>query len=209
MENARLVALVDRTLAGDVASWPELWQGLRPVIEAVTACPQWASRLRRSSDERHDIVIRVMGKLAAGDFAALRRFRDPEAGQPAESFLPWIATVAANAAISHVRAHPEYRGRRAGGIHWMELDPLSDEADEIAGEEYDPIPDIDAHRLAERLGPLLRPAQRAALGLWLEDHEHDEIARKLQLADKKAAKRQVRSAVTLMRAHLAEDESTG
>jgi DNA-directed RNA polymerase specialized sigma24 family protein len=205
-EAERLVALVDRTLAGDVAAWHALWKGLVPVIHAVAACPRWTGRLCRSEDDRDGIVVEVMDRLAAGGFEALRRFRDPEEERPVASFRKWIASVAIRACIDHVRAHPESLGRRGSndGPYWVCHDPLP-EADLFWGQAGDPTATIDARRLAERLGPELNAAQREALGLWLADVDHADIAAELGLEGEKAAERLVRAAIQRLRRHVAAE----
>jgi DNA-directed RNA polymerase specialized sigma24 family protein len=202
-EDERLVALVDRTLAGDVPAWQALWKGLLPVIHAVATCPRWTGRLRHSTDDRDDIVVEVMGGLAAGEFEALRRFRDPEEARPAASFRKWVASVAVRASIDHVRAHPEYLGRRVSndGAYWVCLDPLPTEADGLEGPADDLTATIEARRLAERLGSELNAAQRAALGLWLADVDHADIAAELALDGEATAERLVRAALKRLRRH--------
>ena len=36
-EDAQLIALVDRWLAGDLVAWHELWKKVLPLVDAVTA----------------------------------------------------------------------------------------------------------------------------------------------------------------------------
>jgi DNA-directed RNA polymerase specialized sigma24 family protein len=204
-QDADLVAVVDRHLARDPAAWLELWTKLTPLIAAIARSPQWTGRLCRSWDDCQAIVVRVMGRLAARDGEVLRRFRTQE-GQGAP-FRKWIATVAANASRSHVRAHPEYLGRRASnhGAYWVDLVEMSPEDEMPDPTDHDPSRMIDAHRLAERLGPRFAPEQREALGLWLDGGEYEEIATEMHLPDETVSKRKVRSALKRMRVQLAAE----
>ena len=147
-----------------------------------------------------------MDHLAANDCADLRRFRNPEG--PAEgSFRKWIRTVATRTSVSHLRANPEYLGRRKdnGGVCWAPLDSLGPEIEEIA----DPGPDtsdvVEAHQLAERLGPHLREEQRAAVGAWLDGEKDEEIAEDLGLEDPRDADKLVRASLKRLRVHHAAE----
>lgn len=208
-EDAQLRALVVATVAHQPGAWSALWTAVDPIIRHIAGSRRWASRLCRSEDAQRDIVAGVMGQLARKDFARLHAFLEQEAARPEGSFRHWIATVAVHATVSYRRAYPEYQRRRVAndGPRWVPLDPLPEDVDEIPASEKSPFTGIDAHRVAERLGPRLGAEQRAALGYWLEEVGPDEIAAKVGLADEKTAMAKVWSGLKRLRVHLAAEDA--
>ncbi len=147
-----LEALVERTLRGDKGAWHELWLALDPIVESVARRWRVAGRLSRCPDGRRDIVVRVMGELREDGFRRLAELGERLACRDG-SFRPWLRTVACNAAVSHVRAHPEYLGAVDGGAaRWARHVPLP-EALEV---DRDPTSRrIEARRLLARAKEVL------------------------------------------------------
>jgi DNA-directed RNA polymerase specialized sigma24 family protein len=200
MEDARLVALVERTIEGDGAAWRALWLAVEPMLWAITAQRRLTSQLCRDVDERSNIVLRVMDQLRADDFHRLRLFRASLARRRHGSFRSWLATVAARSAISYLRKHPEYLGPRdpsdARRGRWAELEPLPVELEEPG---LDPLLAFDGRHVFEHARRRLTPAQLRALVLWLQGSDHREIALEIQLADDRLAALLVRSALKRLR----------
>lgn len=194
-------------VAGDVDAWHELWAVAEGVIWAVTGNPRIFGPLARRQDDRREVVVRVMHRLREDDFARLRTFLD-EAGARAErAFRPWLVVLTTRAAIDHLRAHEHYRDRRGGDrtSRWIVVTQL----DEGAGELERPIgiEDIATARKALRYAKdALRDDQCAALEAWLEGRDADEIAQRLGLSDREAAKRLVRSSLKRLRDHYGQIE---
>src|SRR5688572_17162074 len=115
-----LSVLLERVLRGEASAWHELWRRSEPLIWGVTGKWQVAGPLCKNSDERREIVLRVMERLREGDFRRLRAFAASAGGGSDAAFRAWLATVTTRVAIDRVRAHPEHvdpRGRR-GDERW-------------------------------------------------------------------------------------------
>jgi DNA-directed RNA polymerase specialized sigma24 family protein len=113
---------------------------------------------------------------------------------------PWIALLVRHTALNYVRGHAEYRGARAADeSRWTALLPLADEVEDQAPVSARAIPAAEAHRILAYADRALRPQQVQALGLWLTDHEYDEIAEELGLEGTRAADRLVDVAIKRLR----------
>jgi hypothetical protein len=205
--DARLEELVERTVEGDDAAWRELWLAMEPTLWAITSCFRLTSQLSRSDDERHNIVVQIMGQLRADDFRRLRLFR--ASGEVTRSFRAWLGVVAARSAISYVRGHAEYLGPDDAGNdgddgrhRWVELVPMTAEPAELT---VDPLRKLEGQSLLTRARAQLRREQHEALVLWLHGSDRREIVRALRLDDDDEAERLVRSAIKRIRDRLARE----
>jgi hypothetical protein len=196
----RLEDLVDGTLGGSVDAWQALWLAVEPLLWDLTARFRLTSRLCRSEEDRRNIVLGVMERLHADDFRRLRRFRaslDESGDRRGGGFEPWLATMAARAAVSYLRAHPEYaRGADHGRSRWVELEPMPTDLEDARA---DPARDVAASSLLAEARRILRQDQLEALLLWLSGRDHAEMAQGLGLDGEAAADRLVRSALKRLR----------
>jgi DNA-directed RNA polymerase specialized sigma24 family protein len=197
--------LVTRTVAGDESARQALWVEAFPLICAKAATFRLASRLARSVDDRRDVAVDVLERLCAGGFVHLRDFLD-DGGAGEGSFPKWLTTLASNATVSHVRAHPEHLGSTATGHCWAPKVPVSPR---LEGRSRDPCPGIDARRILEQAPHLLTRAQLEALDLHLLGWSDEEIAGELGLADEHAADRLVHAAVNRLRRRFARGDPGG
>jgi DNA-directed RNA polymerase specialized sigma24 family protein len=195
-EDARIGALMDRTIAGDTRAWKELCLAVAPIAWAATAGHQATGRLRASTDDRLQVGVCVLGILADHDFHALRTLRRP-GGNP--EIRAWIATVSTRAAVDHVRKHAERLGRIT-----PENDTLPPPPEELPADLPDPSWLVDARSIAAELLPELTPQQREALSAWLLGCRHAETANDMGLPDAVAAERLVTSAVKRLARRVAE-----
>ena len=207
MQEEALEALVEQSRDGDEEAWAELWLALAPRIESIARRWRVTGRLSRCPDGQRDIVIRVMGALREDGFRRLAELAERLACRDG-SFRGWLWKVARNAAISHVREHPEYLGPVEGGARrWARHVPLPDALED----ERAPVSrQIEVRRILACCRDVLDPAQRHALDRWLQGDEPAEIAVTLPSgggAD--AATRLVRSAVARLRARFAAGRSRG
>jgi hypothetical protein len=184
-EDLRLLGLVDQTLAGDERAWQHLCISVALIAWIVSGSPIATARLRESMDDRIDVGVRMMEVLRRRDFAVLRRFR---ASQGHEAVRAWLVSVAESRCVDHVRAHKRRLGKAeegggAGGARFVPLSPA------LLDGRPSPATAIDAHRIAAAVWPRLSPAQRGALGLWLQGESSEAIAEQLGLPNAgKAAK---------------------
>ncbi len=199
-----LADLVARSRDGDTEAWHELWLALAPLVENMARRGALTGPLSRCPDARRDIVVRVMEELHEDGFRRLSELGERLARRDG-SFQGWILVIARNVAVSHVRAHAEYLGAgEEGGQRWAEHVPLKEAP---KGASLPSSREIEGREIFERSVELLDPAQRDALGLWLQGDDFAEIAAALQLpGGAGAATRLVRSAVARLRARFAGGE---
>jgi DNA-directed RNA polymerase specialized sigma24 family protein len=202
-----LVEEVVAAAAGDETAWARLWQAVEPRLYGTLRRPRFLGRLSDSEDDCRNIVVEVMGRLRANDFARLRTFTAARREQPGLPFMAWLLVVAKRAAIDYMRAHEEYVDRRhdadaSSPGAWRVLDTLI--ANSRAHGARPAITDhAAAHEILERAADL-PPAQRAALGDWLAGKSFAEMAGSHGLADERAAERAVRAALERLRRQFRE-----
>jgi DNA-directed RNA polymerase specialized sigma24 family protein len=203
LKEEELEALVERSRGGDEGAWRALWLALAPLVEQVAGRWRVTGRLSRCPDGRRDIVVEVMGSLREDGFRLLAVMGERLACRDG-SFRRWLCTIARNAAICHVRAHPEYLGTAPSGAgRWARHVPIPAERPD---ERPSLIVQIEVRRILTRCPEILEPAQLDALCLWLRGDELAEIAVALELGeDAGAAKLLVRAAVKRIRRFVAED----
>lgn len=200
--------LLPAVIAGDETAWGRLWLALEPLIRAIARNRHFTSRLSTSEDDRDNIVDAVMARLRADDFRRLRDFVASQEKSPGRSFESWVVSVATRTAIDYMRSHPEYHRPshaeagevRSSGSRWVGFEPVPDSSSAPAAAIRDVTQIATAQRMLEECSRILPEQQREALVLWLVDEDHEEIARKLGLADKPAAEKLVRAAVARLRA---------
>ncbi len=197
-----------RVVAGDLNAWHELWSTAQEVAWRVTGNPRVFGRLASQHDERREVVVRVMHRLKEDDFMRLRTFLEEAGGRADEALPSWLTVVATRVAIDHLRAHELYRDRRGSKTseaspRWIDVGPLDDgHAEQPRAVSIEDI--ATARRALGHARQTLRSDQLAALGVWLEGHDADEIAARLGLANRDDATRLVRSALKRLRDHYAE-----
>jgi len=196
---AELASLLPRVLAGEARAWHELWREIEPLVWGVSGKWQVAGPLCRQSDERREIVLRVMERLREGDFRRLRVFAASTGAGSEAAFRAWLTTVATRVAIDRQRAHPEQmdpRGR-IGNERWAKLVSLDDAPPLV--HEGDLHGRATALQLLERARQELSVQQLTALCLWLDGVGFEAIAARLSLDDDRAALRVLRAALKRLR----------
>jgi DNA-directed RNA polymerase specialized sigma24 family protein len=172
--------LARRTLAGEPRAWRELWLAVDPAIEEMVGRWRLTGRLSEREDERRDIVVGVMERLAANDFERLRPFHEALVRRDG-SGRAWLCVVARHAALNHTRRHAENLAPGERERRWAEIVPLPDDLDEPLPEPVQAVSAIDAHRIRACAERELPAEAVEALGLWLLGYEHDETAVRLGL----------------------------
>ena len=202
-----LVDLARRVADGAEQAWRELWVAIEPTLWAVTGKWRIVGPLSEREDDRRNIVLVVMERLRDDRFRRVRSFLESLGRRGEGSFRAWVATVAAHTAIDYVRTHAEYSNvRRApgapesAGSRWVRLDPMPESGPAAGGPSSQELARVtSALVLLERAKHLLRQEQLDALRLWLEDHDHAEIAERLELPGAAEADKLVRSALKRLR----------
>jgi DNA-directed RNA polymerase specialized sigma24 family protein len=195
-----LERLARTALNGDEDAWQELWQAVEPRLYAVLRRPQVLGKLSQSVDDCRNIIVEVMGRLRANDYARLGQFVLARERNPALPFMAWLIVVAKRVAIDYMRAHEFYIDRRhvdgaSSPGRWREPEPLP--SDSQAPGERPPITNRGtALELVAFAGSDLPAEQRSALEAWLQGSSFAEIAGS---GDVKEAENRVRAALRRLR----------
>lgn len=111
-----------RAVASDgEPAWQALAAALHPAVLRL-AGHQPIGRLRNDKDAAHEITTRVLERLHARDFTAIKKLC---AAEHAPSLEAWLRVLVKNAAIDVVRGAPEFeRKTDARDARWISLDTL-------------------------------------------------------------------------------------
>lgn len=209
----RLVALA---AAGDAAARDALVEGIWPRLLQHIASQNAVRASHAAEDHTHDIAVRVIDRLMSGDLASdyleWRRARGVH-----DRFVPWLLTVAENAAIDHMRhLHGRVKRAPAGDASSTPTSELSpgkrDLADLVlALSDHDERGTRPSFTNLQAINELIAfanqrfpPEQRRVLSLWLEGDSAGEIEAKLGLAPG-AAEAQRRAIIATLRRHFLRD----
>ncbi len=109
-----------RTVAAQEGEgWPAVQAALHPELLRL-ARQQRIGRLRDDRDAAHDIATRVLERIHAHEFRALKRLFDTEHEPVVQA---WIRVLVRTAAIDTMRQHAEYR--RGADPGWVSLATLA------------------------------------------------------------------------------------
>ena len=113
---------VERLLAAVVDGGDGAWAALQATLHGELvrlARLQPIGRLRGDVDAAHEIALRVLARLHARDFAAIRRRAAAEAPPPVRA---WIRVLVRTTAIDYMRQHADYvRGSAQRAPGWVSL----------------------------------------------------------------------------------------
>jgi hypothetical protein len=140
-----------------------------------------------------------MGELCEDDFRRLRELGARLACRDG-SFRRWLWKLARDAAVSHLREHPEYLGAAGEGApRWREHGSLP----EALPDEAPPVSwQANVGHIARSAPEVLEPPQLDALTRSLQGEDCAEIAAALQLrGGAEAARRLLQSAKKRLRSH--------
>lgn len=210
--DADLEQLVLRAAAGDDAAWQELWRIVEPQLDRIIAQPRFLGRLGQREDDRRNIVLDVMARLAADDRKRLRGYVETRAGNPDLRFLTWLRVVAKRVGIDYQRGHGNYIDRRrvadaSSPGKWIEPGTLPP-GSQLPGERP-PVTDRGtAQQLLRYAAAELPDEQRRALELWVQSESYDAIAREIGAANATEAERKVRAAIERLRRKFRHEDDT-
>jgi hypothetical protein len=199
--SADIENLVERTVAGDESAWRALWAAVEPPLTRIIARPHFLGPLGRDEDERRNIIVAVMGRLRADQFARLSLYLDARRDNAQLTFVGWLSVVAKRVGIDYLRAHPEYQRKcsasRSRPGAWVKQTQLPES--KVFGKRPPVTTRVTARRIVDHAGPSLPIAQRRALELWTHGEDFADIAREVGLPDAAAAHRVVRAALDRLR----------
>lgn len=207
-EGSELELLVLRAASGDDVAWHQLWTLIEPELTRTIANPRFLGKLGQREDDRKNIILETVGRLAANDRRRLRDYIDTRAANPRLGFLTWLRVVAKRVGIDYQRGHAQYidRRREPGAStpgKWIEPGTLPSEL----GGERPPVTDLGtAHQVVAYATIALAEDQRRALELWVHGEPYDAIARQLDLASAADAERKVRAAIERLRRKFRGDD---
>jgi len=169
--------LRDVAARGAIA-WPALVTDLEPLV-AQFAKRQPIGRLRDQEDTPREIVARVLVRLHAREFAAIRKLC---ALDPAPELRAWIRVLVRRSAIDYMRENPEFERT---SNRWVSLATLSSAAAAS-------LPDTLAEKRKELMTFVAAATERAAA----EFRAHGEHAFSRLALEWKIARIHVRRLVT-------------
>src|SRR6187431_117158 len=112
VEGPQVELLVLRAASGDDVAWQELWQAIEPELVRTIANPRFLGRLGQREDDRKNIILETVGRLAANDRQRLRDYIGTRTANPRLGFLTWLRVVAKRVGIDYQRGHAQYLDRR-------------------------------------------------------------------------------------------------
>ena len=187
-------SLVDRVLVGAPGAWAALAEAVHAQVLEVCRRRRWGAGSPHAADLHREVALRVLEKLHASDYAALRAWAAARDRYPDARFAAWLGAVASNALVDQVRASPDFVRRRDGSSRRTEAvatSPLG----EHAAASIDPPRAAELARIVRVIAADDFPAdQRAALALWLRGHDAAAIAVELGLGSAVAAEKLLHAA---------------
>jgi len=155
---------------GDEARWPAAQALIHPELVRL-ARRQPIGRLRDDHDSAHEVAARVLERMHANDFRALKRLFESETVPVVQA---WIRVLVRSAAIDVMRQHTEYQRAsptRASG--WISLVSLASSPGSPA-----PASLVDKQRDLERF---LARAQEEAAAVAGTDDAANVLARRWEI----------------------------
>ncbi len=187
-------ALVDRVLAAEAGAWAKLAELAHGHVLGVCSRRRWAAGSPHAADLHREVALRVLEKLHAGDYAALRAWAAARDRYPDARFAAWLGAVASNAFVDQQRASPDFVRRRDGAGRRTDR-VAHEELTDTAAEARDPASAVDLARVLRVLAASDFPTdQRTAIALWLRGHDAVAIAAELGLAGAGAAEKLLHAA---------------
>jgi hypothetical protein len=190
-----LDALVDRVLAAAPGAWAQLAEAVHAAVLALCRRRRRGAGSPHAADLHREVALRVLEKLHAADYAALRGWAAARDRYPGARFAAWLGVVASNARIDQERASPDAVRRRDGAGRRTEAIATEGLSDEHAAGALDPARTAELVRVVRAIAADDFPAdQREALALWLRGHDAAAIAAELGLAGAAAAEKLLHAA---------------
>ncbi len=170
-------------------------------------------QLARSEDHVHDVLADLVEKMGPRGGAAVGLFPAWKASHPGKTFEDWARIVTAYTVRDYVRRklgrRPPRRDPDTPSPKRLLNELLaSPAAGELVGVRP-PFTDAQtARQLLEYAAAHLPADQYAALTLWVQGAEPDDIEEELGLRDHDAGRKLVRAAVAALRRHFAGPENS-
>jgi len=188
-------ALVDLVLGGAAGAWARLAEAVHAQVLDACSRRRWAAGSPHAADLHREVALRVLEKLHAGDYAALRAWAAARDRYPDARFAAWVGAVASNAFVDQLRASPDFVRRRDGAAARRTDAIERGELPDGPAPARDPATAVDLARVVRALAADDFPAdQRAAIALWLRGHDSAAIAAELGLGGAPAAERLLHAA---------------
>jgi hypothetical protein len=204
-------ALTARACDNEPNAWQELVKILWPFWRHLVLTSRAMGPLSRSEDHLHDVMTVLVEKIGPEGGTALGLYPAWREANPDKTFEDWIRIVTAYAIRDHVR---KTLGRR------RERDPQMPSPKRLLNEFVTSVvaddprtatrPAFTAAQTARELLAFARATmsrvQLAALMMWMEGAEADEIGEELCGGDADAGRKLVRAAVAILRRRFAGAE---
>jgi DNA-directed RNA polymerase specialized sigma24 family protein len=191
--------LVAKAAAGDSGSFNALVQLIWPDLTRTVRGSRRLAAAGADEDGPHDVGLRIIEKLRADDFRALRLYADWHQRHPEKSLLDWLRIVAANVTRDYLR---ELRGYASSEDLPSPKQLMNAYSAVISSDDLGTRPPMTwaqtARQLIEFARARLDTSQVRALEEWLKGSSFDEIAKPLD-GDPENARRTVRAALAVLR----------
>lgn len=210
MNDDELEQLVAAAAVQDAPAWQKLWATIEPPLLRIVAQPRFLGRLGQREDDRRNIVVAVMARLRADNFARLKMYLEARRANPRLRFLSWLRVVAKRVGIDYLRGHPDYVRRDSDASrpgNWIDPGTLPPSS-QLLGERPPVTNRGTARELLRYAAGAIPDDQRRALELWTHSESFDDIARALGLAKPADAERMVRAAIERLRRRFRPEEAS-
>lgn len=212
VDDTEIEDLVTAAAGADELAWQKLWAAIEPPLLRIVAQPRFLGRLGQREDDRRNIVVAVMARLRANNFARLSLYLDARAANPRLHFLSWLRVVAKRVGIDYLRAHPDYIRRHDAGAsrpgEWVDAGTLPP-ASQLFGQRPPVTNQGTARELLHYAAGNIPDDQRRAIELWAQSESFDDIATALGLPSGREAERMVRAALERLRRKFRDSTEDG
>jgi DNA-directed RNA polymerase specialized sigma24 family protein len=212
VDDSDVETLVTAAAGGDEGAWQKLWAAIEPPLSRIVQQPRFLGRLGQNVDDRGNIVVAVMARLRADQFARLKLYLDARTANPMLKFISWLRVVAKRVGIDYLRAHPDYVRRHDEGASkpgiWIDAGTLPP-ASQLQGQRPPVTIQGTARELLAYAAGAIPDDQRRAVELWAQDESFDDIAKTLGLKTGRDAERMVRAALERLRRRFRDVSESG
>ena len=191
----RAEQLLSRAAAGEPGAFNALVELIWPDLSRSVRTSRRLAAAGGDEDGPHDVGLRIIEKLRADDYRALKLFGDWRRRHPEKSVVDWLRIVAANVTRDYLR---ELRGYSKETDLPSPKQLMNAFSSVLSADDLGTRPPMTwaqtARQLLEFARTRLDPTQYRALEAWLQGASFDEIA---ENADD--ARRTVRAALAVLR----------
>jgi DNA-directed RNA polymerase specialized sigma24 family protein len=198
-DDADAEALTRATLRGDPRAFARLSLLVWPLVQTYAR----RSQPRDAEEVAQELYARLLERLEAEDFAALRTYEAWRARHPEKGLADWVRIVVANLSRDWRRERVGRRPAHGGSVVPSAKRILNEIGALMPLDDLSYRPRITSAQTAKQIlefaAEHLPPLQRRALAAWIEGHSFEELSARTGIEDERAAVRLVRAALATLR----------